>query len=159
MQGALEAKEIKRDFSRRRQERGKRSALSFPLAKSWFQQFKGPLRVGQSSSSHKASVDPGRRSVSTSISSLARRLMSYGRIPPAAYSKVMGGVGELSHSYSRGRKVPLCDTYVKIHSGECKRGQQGFYICDQRDHVKRGCPRRAPQSRDQPQGSAMLRRQ
>ena len=80
----------------------------------------------------------------TAAPNLTRKYTLYVGVPSAASSGVVGGVGELSRSYSGGMRVPQCNTCGKMHLGECKRGHQGCYLYSQMDHVKRNYPRRVP---------------
>ena len=101
-------KKIERGSSSRRQEKGKRSALSFSSAKSWFRKLKRPQRSGQSSSGHRISVDLIERSVSTIVPTLVRKSTSCIGMASAAGS---GAVGGFNRSFSWSQKVSQCDNY------------------------------------------------
>ena len=110
---------IERAFSSRRQEKGKRSALSFSSAKSWFRKLKGPQRLGQSSFGHRTSVDLGERSIPTIVPIPARKSTSCIGTASTAGSRAIGG---FNHSFSWSRKVPQCDNCRKLHLEECEIG-------------------------------------
>ena len=137
----MEAEDIEKAFSSRQQDKGKKK-LSFSSAKSWFRKFRGSQRQGQPSSSPRVLVDLGGRAEPTTAPHPARRSTSYMEVPSTTSSGVMGGAGRLSRSHNTRAETPQCDTCGRAHSGQCKLGHEGCYICGQLDHIKRDCPNR-----------------
>ena len=70
------------------------------------------------------------------MSGLVQRQSAYGGVSPLENSRVVGEVGDQRRSLGSGRMPPQCNDCRKMHSGECKRGNRGCYICGRMGHFE-----------------------